>query len=191
MTSEAVASKIESLSPRLQRKARVIAHKSDQVDVDDAYQDMVLSILERSEHSPDFVEQTDSYITQQAAWDASHVARSGRIYRKYNAVPVEFTDDEGDTINLIDITPDPTDVEAETLESLEMKSLAAAIKALAPDNRQVVIMLYQGYSNKEIAEKMGISPAAVSQRKGTIRKHLEPFVTGQSQPEAVQMQFSF
>ncbi len=178
MSQPSVTSKIEDLTPRLKRKAQYVSNKSSQMDADDAFQEMVVSILEHAESDPDFIKQTDAYIINQAAWDTGHVARSYRTYSRYNLPDLEIGRDQDDCPQtIIDITPDSFDLEADVLEMIEMESLAVAIRHLTPENSTLVTLLYKGYNNLEIAAEMGISPSAVSQRKGTIRRQLASFMT--------------
>ena len=129
---------------------------------------------------PTFCEQTDSYII----WDAVHsggkrAARKSRTYGKYvDAEPQIAANDDDEDMDWVDSLADTSGNPEELfIESEEIDNLSAAISALSPDNKKIVTMLYQGYSQNEISEALGIGKSAVSQRKATIERQLAQYLS--------------
>jgi RNA polymerase sigma factor (sigma-70 family) len=79
----------------------------------------------------------------------------------------EINDDEFNFVPGPDKTPEQVVTENE-----ETSELRSVFSNLSTDNRGVLVMLYHGYSKTEIAEAMGISKPAVTQRVQTIAKKL-------------------
>lgn len=161
------------LTPRLQRKAAVLAHLNNEHAADDLFQEMAVSYINRTARDPKFTAQKDAYIANELTWDAQNVAEKGRVYNRYMDSEHIFSDDDGDEISSFELiassAPNPEDayIETETLEAL-----SEAILSLTPENQQIVKMIYLGYSQVEIAVKMGISKPAITQRKATIARVL-------------------
>ena len=61
------------------------------------------------------------------------------------------------------------------LEIDRAKKIRIAIDEMDDISKRIISMLTEGYKQKEIAREMGISPSALSQRLGVIRKKLEKF----------------
>lgn len=154
-----IAARIEGLTPRIIAYAGFVY--SPELDREDIQQEMVKAILEQAQKDPDFIHQKDSYLLKLATWKAQAVAARTRVYdNRVTEEPEEFD------IFDASASADPADL-YEHQETME--ELLEAIQKLSPENIQVVKMIYLGYSQKEISEKLNVSPAAVSQRKQSIR----------------------
>lgn len=166
---------ITNLTPRLQRKARKYAASAPGQDADDIYQEMMLSLIERANEEPEFLDQTEAYITNHCEWTGGrHVATKSRIYSKYVEAEPETTNDEGEAIDWVEtlIFDNGNNPERQLLRKEQTAKLQEAIKTLGQDNQMVVKMLFEGRKQKEIAAAMHITPAAVSQRKTYIASQL-------------------
>lgn len=159
---------------RINSAARAIA--SDDVQVDDIQQTAYLHVLEREQATPDYQQQhTVSYVTTGAIWQAKHrTTRAQRIYRKHvgeldNRRSYDNDDSGDESMDWEEITPGraPTPEEAAIIHEI-----LEGIKQLSPKNQQVVRLIYAGYSQTEIAHKLGVSPAAVAWQLGSIRNKL-------------------
>jgi RNA polymerase sigma factor (sigma-70 family) len=174
MTSQLVAEKIEKITPALARKAQYLANASPEHDANDLYQEGVLRVLERGESDPTFCEQKDQYVI----WDAVHsgckrAARKSRTYGKYVEPEPKAYSDEDEDIDWIETLADTSsNPEDQFIQSEELTRLSGAISTLSPENQKIIGMLYQGYSQNEIAATLGIGKSAVSQRKATIEKQI-------------------
>ncbi len=56
------------------------------------------------------------------------------------------------------------DVEAEVFRTIQLQTLAAAIRRLPPDSQEVMNLLAQGYAYKEIAQTMKVPEGTISAR---------------------------
>lgn len=171
----AVASKIEKISPKVRHISQIVANASPEHDADDIFQESVLWLLEQAEKDPSIVEQTDAYVIWGATTTGGkHAARASRTYTRYvQAEPRVENDDEDEDIEWIETLADSSnDPEARFIENEEISALASAIAQLTPANQKLVTMLYNGFNQNEIADALGISKGAVSQRKATVERQL-------------------
>jgi len=171
----AVASKIEKISPKVRQIARIVANASPEHDADDIFQESVLWLLEQEEKDPSIVEQTDAYVIWGATTTGGkHAARASRTYTKYvHSEPAVEQDEDEENIDWIETLADNSNNPEEVfIENEEISHLAEAITQLTPANQKLVTMLYNGYSQNEIADALGISKGAVSQRKATVERQL-------------------
>jgi len=175
-------SRITSLFPRLNRIARYLAHPGLEYTADDLYQEMALTILDRSAGDSTFLDQRDGYLLQCASWDARNVAAKGRTYNRlvaaewFLAVRSAAADD-GDEISLLELFADPDlTPEEHYLQTEQLEELAAAAASLSPSNQKIVGLIAIGYNWAEIADQLGVSRSAVSQRKNIIARQLSTVV---------------
>lgn len=159
---------IAAVSPKLQKMAAAYS-QSTYESQDDLYQSMVVHLLERQVADPTFFEQKESYIIdagrKAVCWAA---LRKGQTRDKYFAdVPAdasELDDDYFDTF--VSDEPNP-EIACENLE--EAIRLAGIIReSLSNRERQVLSLVVAGTKTGEIAEKLGVSAAAVSVYKSRI-----------------------
>ncbi|MBI1756440.1 MAG: RNA polymerase sigma factor [Fimbriimonas ginsengisoli] len=62
-------------------------------------------------------------------------------------------------------TPDPADFERQTLDGMERKAVLAALEALSPDTRHLVILRFVlGYTFREIGEIRGMTLQSAAHR---------------------------
>lgn len=74
---------------------------------------------------------------------------------------------------------------AEALSGMEARAsvLADALERLSGDDREIIhLYYYDGYSQKEIADKLGIQPVSVASRLCRARKRLHQILTGMDMP---------
>jgi RNA polymerase sigma factor (sigma-70 family) len=163
---------LDRLTPKLRSIAYRIAQgdPSGVLDPDDIFQEMAIVLLERSEKDPEFLNQKDAYILVTCAHNGgTHKVRSSRTHYHHYAYTTESTDDAFDDI--IDLIPsrEPSP-EKQVIDLEEIRAISAAYLALTPENQQVVKLLYLGDRQTEVAAVMGITPAAISQRKQVIAR---------------------
>ena len=163
--------KITELSQRMQLKANYIS--SPEHTADDLFQIMVEAIIVESEKKPEFIQQTDAYIVNFAVWTAKKKAQASRTYGKYVGEEKVFKTEEDDEASDFDTQTDPSLSPEELVVRREVyRDIEKVIRTLSTENRKVVVMLFERYSQVEIAEALGITKAAVTQRKATIAKTL-------------------
>ena len=63
----------------------------------------------------------------------------------------------------------------EILELDRARKIRIAINEMDDSSKRIIIMLTEGYKQKEIAKDLGISPSALNQRLTVIRKRLKKF----------------
>ena len=177
-----IHTRITDLTPRLMAYARFV--HSIQLDLPDVQQEMFLALLEKDRKQPAFASQTDAYLVRYALWMAQHAAEKTWTYDSHVARTVNQTreahngraqpdrDYSSDEIIFYDLTPDPDAADpAEVTEQREtLEALLSAVQEMSPSNQTLVKMIYLGYSESEIAEHLGISRPAVTQRKATIAR---------------------
>jgi RNA polymerase sigma factor (sigma-70 family) len=177
--------RVEKLHARLQKKAEWLAHSSPEYDQDDLYQYMAQVIIEKANSHPEFLDQKDAYIVKYASWKASHLISHSITYLKYvddqeKMTPIdtrgrldfnlEWNEDEVDNTPIAnDLTPEQALIEAEA-----QAELLAVFDALSDESRDIITMLYQGFSKAEIALKMGVSKPAITQRVQTVARRISP-----------------
>lgn len=54
-----------------------------------------------------------------------------------------------------------------------LEAIKKRVQELSPECQQLIAFAIIGYSDAEIANKLGVSRAAISQRRDTIRRNLE------------------
>jgi RNA polymerase sigma factor (sigma-70 family) len=137
---------------------------------DDFAQTMALRVLERvaAEPSRMVVAQSAGYHIWDAYRNGAKAAvRHEVIYTKY---VTSSSDEELDFFPAAEGSPEAAVEENETCTSI----LEAAGK-LSPKAKIVLAMLYQGYSKREIASRLGISPEGVQHHLAQIRKTLSEY----------------
>lgn len=155
MTSDQ-AQQIVKLQAQLIPIAGAIAAQYD-VDFDDLLSEANAAIIERAAHDPSFLAQKENYITRWGAWRARDYARRQCQWQGMQPYQVE-----------IEVTPtDPTDI-ADTAELAD--ALENLITSLGTQARQVLSLWANGYSVKEIADTLSITPASVCCHKTRIRQ---------------------
>ena len=165
MNQPQIHTRIVELAPRLIAYSHFIHSPLDSADIQ---QEMALALLERDQVDPAFSVQEPSYLAWYATWQAKHAAGKARTYAGH-IQPVDDAQMEIILCGKSDEDDDPARI-AEKQEEMEM--LLAQVATLTPENQAVIRMTYLGYSTKEIAAELGISPPAVSQRKKTIRRNI-------------------
>lgn len=166
-----IADRLVELLPAITRKAGYVA--SQTLAHDDIVQEMALAILERAAKRPGLENQKNAYIL----WDAYmnggvHAARHERLCHEQHASSVMVEcDTEDDDFSIGAVIPVDSQIMPEDA-LIQSEGIYNAMHNLNATNRQVLSMLYLGYSETEIAHTLHISRPAVSQRKRTIAKTL-------------------
>lgn len=156
---EALQSKIFSIARKFQL--------NDQSDEDIAHY-MIERLLTRCAEDPAFIARDDGYWLRFANWMGFHLLNKTLIYNRYNLGEEPTNEDLPDPLEqVIDLNPD-TNPEI----ALELAELRKVINSLPLHNRKLAAMLMIGYTKSEIAEVIGISRPAITQRLDTIRKRL-------------------
>lgn len=176
-----ISDRIQSLFPKIQRDARSIAGTLSEYDADDLSQTAALKMLERNAIDPSFAGRPDAEIETFAIWRMRSKAGAGRTYTQYCEPETYITDDEDEEISDLeivasdDMTPEEIYIECESISELnsDVRDLMTVAKSvLSAQNYQICEMLYQGYSQDEIAVALGVSKSGISHRKETINKAL-------------------
>jgi len=142
--------RIVELQSYLRRRAAWLHYtKFPTVPVDEIIAEANLAILERAADDPDFLNQSNSYVTNHGLWRAGDAHRRVLRYE-----PDTLLDDE-DT-GLADTLPAP---EADLDLSVAVREALAKLDDTA---RTVAIMLTQGYKKAEIARHLGIKKQSIS-----------------------------
>lgn len=164
--------KLIDLQPRITRSAAY--NETDRTSADDIAQEIYLDILERAAKNPSLYEQTDAYILWQSVRNGGgHAVRSETRYAAHLQSVSAAADEDGEEMDWYEVTPGSSPDPAEAAELDEtLAEIIEGIYKLSPENKQIVSMLYLGYSESEIAAKLGVSRPAITQRKATIRKQL-------------------
>lgn len=157
---------LSSVSGRL--KSIASRYASDHLEAEDIYQDMVVGLLEQAHKDPSFPKQTKSYICAKAGFLAMHAVRAKNIYRRY-VESVSAKPQEADQVHIDSFTSQSINPEKAVEQAEEAFRILDAIKRLSARDQAIVKMAYVGLSNAEIANKLGVSRAAITQRRAAIQ----------------------
>ena len=164
------AQRIEALQSKIYSIARKF-QLDDQSDEDIAHF-MIERLLTRCAEDPAFVARDDGYWLRFANWMGFHLLHKTLTYNRNNLSEEPTNEDLPSPYELaVDFTPD-----ANPEIALDLAELRKVINSLPLHNRKLAAMLMIGYSKSEIAEAIGISRPAITQRLDTIRKQLTPFL---------------
>lgn len=173
---------LDSLLPELKKTASILALRSYDIEAEDLFQEMCLVILEKAQSDPEFMEQKPNYIKGQA-WFVGlrrlektytyrrHIVRNSAAMRAIDSQALDLFESLSEVIEETDLSgQEPRQVETSLVRSWEMAEVFATLDA---KNQTIVQGLFIGLEGREIAEEIGISPAAVSQRKKIIARLFE------------------
>jgi RNA polymerase sigma factor (sigma-70 family) len=152
-----------------------IAHRfqlSDQTDDDIAHY-MIERLLTRCADDPSFINRDDGYWLRYAKWMGYHLLQRTIIYNRFTSKETMIALKNSDPDELSERITD-LDPEANPEKAYELEELRKVINSLPPHNRKLAAMLMIGYTKSEVADAIGISRPAVSQRLSTIKKVLSP-----------------
>lgn len=152
------------LYPKFRKIASVYAN-STLDEAEDIAQDMILACLEKQAENPEFLNQNESYILHQGRYQAWARLRDTKTFEKH-AYYVDMSDDD-EELGYREFR-DPEDV---LIEKEELEALVAAASDLSSQEKTVVSLVVSGLGTNQIAEKLGVTAAAVSGYKArAIRK---------------------
>lgn len=159
--------RLETLAPALMRQAASIASRHAHLSADDIYQEVTTAIWEKTKKEPEYLEADDVYWITFAKWRAKNILRGAYRYDRYvDAEIIEYKDTEA--LSSFDLIADN---QSDMLLDLERAELIhEAVIQLSESDKNIVTLMYQGYTQKEIAKILGVSGAAITYRKSSIRK---------------------
>jgi len=147
----------QSLTHRIGGAAYNVATQWN-VDQGDVEQEMILAILEQYTLDPDFLNQTDAYIVNKAAWAVRDALR--RQARQWNNETENYETFTGTP--LMDLLAD----EVNSTDLMELQAtFAKAYDELEETDRAILTSLYEGYTYREIGAMVGgLSQTSVANR---------------------------
>lgn len=165
---------LESLHDDLLQAARYV---SGYIDVDDVYQIGVLAILERSKTEPEFLNQKRSYIIHNAVWAMKNWLEKQFFRTKMNLTLDNPSDgdenptfagksleknidiDNGNCYGVLDLSSINVEETVSNREDIEFITAR-----LSTQEKEIVSMIFLGYTQQEISEKFGVSKQRVSKK---------------------------
>lgn len=165
--------RVTKLSNRIEFYGNSFADGVD-YEPDDIVQNICVDILELHLRDHSFLDQNDSYVTMFSKWMTLNRNSKQRTYRKHvsrleDEYARENLDDSGweDVIAGQDLNPEEMMCQEESLSEFLQD-----VFRLSPDNRKILTLIFLGYQTREIAEMIGVSSPAISQRKNVIANAL-------------------
>lgn len=154
--------KLLSLQGYLDRIAHKLSFTYTGYDPDELLQEMNVSICEQAEKDPDFLNQTDGYITRRAAWHIKTWVRDQYDNRRIG-LNLEADEDE------------PSEwISAPIVDQDIIIDVQDALASLSGRVAEVAKMLMKGWKATEIAEQMGITKQSVQYYKNQLKAALAP-----------------
>lgn len=163
-----------SLQPYLKRIAHNLSYQYAGQSADDLLQAMNLYILESTEKDPSFLDQTDGYISRNAAWAARGYTRSDHKGINHGWHREAFSlDQEND--NGIDNAERFADEQPDGDLAMDIRDV---LETLTGKTRKVADLMMEGYRGEELAKRAGLrSNQAVYYYRGLIRRALDSVYT--------------
>lgn len=169
-----ISEKIIELQPRIWSAAcRVFSSQPipGLVEMEDIQQNMNLRILERAAQIPNLPEQTNAYIMNDAARNGGiRSCIKATIYMTYvqpeDILQTDNQDDEEcektvwEFYPASELTPEKEIENRETINLIQYRAMK-----LSEEIQEVLILSLNGYSDSEIAKKLGVSRSAICQRR--------------------------
>lgn len=167
-------SRLQSITPTLRKIARSVQGTLSEYDQDDLIQAMHEGLVKQAKKNPSFLDQEDGYWFKKARWVALNMAGSGRAYTRRVDAEIITRGDDGEELSNFDfMSSDNGDME-ERIGQIDALERIAAL--LTPEELTLVKMLYQGYSQDEIAARMGVVKTTITMRKQRIAERLAGIV---------------
>lgn len=166
------AARLAQIEPRITQIARRY-HGAAGLTQDDYKQHIYLKLIERCQIDPAFLDRPDPQLIKFADWRARNLLESTTLYSDYVGEETYSTDEDGDSESDFEWIADPGPT-PETSVILRERAAIIDITARSLGERRHTIcrMLADGYTEAEIARRLGVSRAAVNQQKTIIRQAL-------------------
>ena len=143
----------EDLTPKLQTLSQAFAPMTLDGDPEDIYQEMALTLLEREQTSPDFSDQTESYIVHAGRMRAWTLARDRQIFNRHNAF---VSDDPESDDSWFDMFPGHEDDPEEALiRKQELAAIVGSMRLLSRREGEILSLVVVGVRASEISERTG------------------------------------
>ena len=159
------------IAPKITACARIVSQTCS-IEPDDLEQLAWLKLTERVVADPDFINRPDVELVTFGKWRMQHARSAAASYDRHVYEETIWVDDDGEEQSDFEWIADPgrdsDDPEEIRIRRELEEAVRKALEGLSASNRLIAGMLAAGYQAWEIAREMGISPAAVSQRKRTI-----------------------
>lgn len=166
-----IQERIAKLSNKLTLKAMYFASNGYEYTSDDLYQIMIEAMINHAQRNPEFAEKPDAYLLQYASWRAQQACRASRTYTIYQEPEAYVISASGEVESAFLFIPDNSEpVEDQLIHREELDALYSLASA---KNKTILSMLFLGYTESEIADKLHISRSALCQRKYTLKKSIE------------------
>jgi RNA polymerase sigma factor (sigma-70 family) len=159
---------LETILPQIANIAKLFAN-GDIHEADDIASEACAYILKHG-----YENESPAYILQSVKWVAFGHIDSARSYEKYVA-SIEGTTatDDDDELDALELTPDSAASPEDLIADREFaEAFSEAVATLDPKAQVIIRLLNDGNSFAEIANAMGVSRSAISQRMNTIQMAL-------------------
>lgn len=150
-------------TPKMHVLSNIFAARTLDNDPADLFQEMALTLIEKSIKNPEFQNQTESYIVHAARLRAITLADDNKVFSTYN----QFVNDDPeaeygwfDQFASDDLSPEDA-----VIRKQDLAEIAAAMRDLSDREAEVMSMVVEGVRTKDIAAKLGVAPATVSTLK--------------------------
>jgi len=139
-------------------------------DLEDCYQQVLTETVDLVVNEPEVAEQGAGYLLQRATWRAMNEMR--RLQNTYikNARNIQVT-----SLDVEDRTGRTKRERVSTpMVDVELKvAVRQVVEKLDPKDAEIARLLMDGYQKSEVAELLGVTPAAISYRVRKLRVALE------------------
>lgn len=167
--------RMQQIQPRLNRLVSNFAEGAGQ-EPGELMNDIFLVFLSRQVDDASFLEQKDAYLVCAAKFAALHAQEHYMTQRRHITSSPAVRNSEQDELEgdwfeemLPDESPDP---ETAVMMREDLAETIKLARQLSPSNQKIVRLLLCGYGVNEIADMLGVSAPAISQRKKLIAEKL-------------------
>ncbi len=136
-----------------------------EVSEDDIFQGVVEKILLSCKPTD-----TRSFICQCATWHAKNMLASERIYKQYVGLAIENVGEEDEPYDILEVAGSTEPAPEEwTLRKELVLVILKIVEDMDEPNRKIIVSLIQGNSQQSIADEMGLSRSAITNRVALMR----------------------